>query len=625
MHGPVSRRLASSKVHGAFPSYRALLSAVCLAASPGLASTQAGTRAVEAELALILEEERLAGAVWATVSPDGSIVTGAAGMRDNGARLPLSDSTRVHVGSVAKPVLATGVLRLVTEGRVELDAPIARYVPALAVDNPWSGTPVTVRHLLDHTAGFEDARLWQVFGTRMGPTDPLANAFTGAAAPLRVRSEPGERMSYSNIGYTVLGLIVEAVTGSPYEAYLDAQLLAPLGMHDSTFRFTTQQGASADPALAWGHLDDGSRHAAVPVAVRPAAQFTTTAADLARFARFLMSDGRIGDAVFVRADLMRARGRPGTTEAARAGLEAGYALGLARRDRHGVVGLCHGGSIVGFNAMLCVFPDEQKAFVIGVNSDRESARYDRLHQALVTRLALRAAERPPPPTATTDLADLEGVYLPAPNRFAMFAYLDALGGSVRVRWTDGGLTLRRPFEAPRQLAPIGGDLFVASDRATASHVVLRDAAGRHRIADGFSTVERTSPVRVLLLRTSFLLGLAGLAWFLVAGIAALIRHRRAAWRRAEFLPFLGVVGLFLPVPFFLAQSFMRMGDVTAASLLLAFATAALPLTMLPTLLRVRTRADAARPPLVHAVAAIAVIQWCAVLMWWGMLPARLWS
>ena len=66
---------------------------------------------------------------------------------------------KFHVGSVTKAVLATGILRLATEGTIDLDQPLSGYLPRLRLDNPWrSHAPVTIRHLLDHTSGMEDAR-----------------------------------------------------------------------------------------------------------------------------------------------------------------------------------------------------------------------------------------------------------------------------------------------------------------------------------------------------------------------------------------------------------------------------------------------------------------------------------
>src|SRR5690606_13076553 len=122
----------------------------------------------------------------------------------------------------------------------------------------------------------------------------------------------------------------------------------PIGMHQSTFRFVSQEGPHADARLAMGHFEDAVTQTAVPLYLRPAGQFTTTASDMGIFARFLMGNGEIEGQPFIASHLLRAMGRPTTTEAAAAGLtDAGYGLGLNSRDRHGVVGNCHTGTTVG--------------------------------------------------------------------------------------------------------------------------------------------------------------------------------------------------------------------------------------------------------------------------------------
>src|SRR5688572_29220165 len=209
----------------------ASLSAVSPPAAAVAPSPPPEARALHDAMAAELVAQQLQGAVWSTRTPDGTIAVGAAGERDARTGAPLRADDRVHVGSVAKTLLATGVLRLVSERRLALDAPVAALLPDVGIDNPYDPEhPVTVRHLLDHTAGLDDARLSQVFSLRARADAPLASAFAGR--PLRVRSRPGSRHSYSNSGYTLLGMIVEAVTGERYETWLERELLRPLGMRD---------------------------------------------------------------------------------------------------------------------------------------------------------------------------------------------------------------------------------------------------------------------------------------------------------------------------------------------------------------------------------------------------------
>ena len=592
------------------------IAAMCIFLS---GTAQAG---VHEEIELILAEEGLTGIAWSLIGENGEVNLGSAGLRDNPGRSDFTIDTRFHVGSLTKSLLATGVLRLATEGLIELDAPASRYLPYLAFDNPWAGvSDVSVRHLLDHTSGLNDAQLWQMFSEQPEPDTPLIEAFPEPKSQLRIRSKPGARFSYSNTGYTLLGLIVESIAGGRYEEFLDDYILAPLAMHDSTFTFTTQEGERADLMLAWGHVDDGSRYAASPVFLRPAGQFTSTAADLARFAQFLLSDGVIDDQVFINKDLMRSRGQPSGTEAANGGLVAGYSLGMGRRDRHGVIGYCHGGNVVGFVAMLCVFPEEQKAFAYSINTDSETADYGRFDSVLITALSITRASPPPTHTPAPDISRWQGRYVLSPNRFQAFEYLDRIFGSIKISADGASLELASMQQEPRLLRPLGGYIFSANDRATASHVFLQGAESEYLISDGFRTYEKVSVTYLATHWLSILAGLGGLAWLFLAGMVSLIQYRSRFLGLSIAPAFIVSNLLFVPIPFLITQPFMALGDFTPGSAILAGVTLLLPVGMLLTILRTR---NTSRVNLLHGLAAVFVLQWCVVLIAAGLLPLKLW-
>lgn len=576
-------------------------------------------------LETVLADEHLTGVAWMLVGESGEVSLGAAGLRDNPSQLEFTRDTRFHVGSVTKSLLATGVLRLATEGKVELDAPVTRYLPNLSFNNSRNGNiDVTVRHLLDHTSGLNDAHLWHMFSERATPNAPLIAAFPNPDVQLRVRSRPGTRLSYSNMGYTLLGMVVEAVVNDSYESYLDEHLLAPLAMSNSTFEFTTQSGAGADPLLAWGHVDGGSRYAAYPIFLRPAGQFTTTTADLALFAQFLLSDGLVNGEQFIDQELMRSRGHPNGTEAANTGLDAGYALGLGRRDRHGVIGYCHSGNIVGFVAMLCIFPSENKAFAYSVNTDSETANYGRIDELLISAIGVDEASPSPTAEPAADIAKWYGRYIPSPNRFQTFEYIDSVFGAIKISANDSYLTMSSLQHASRQLRPVGDRFFSANDRTTNSHVFLTGDDGEYLISDGFRTFEMTSGIYLFAHWASVLLAIGGLVWIFLSGVVSTVRYRASMFRRPVAPAFVAMLLLLLPIPFFFAQSFMALGDITLASVLLAAVTLLLPVGMFLTITRVKAAWGESRVNLLHGLAAAFVLQWCAVLVAARLLPLMLW-
>lgn len=582
---------------------RALLATLCALVMGSAPAAPADPLA--SELQTLLAEERLAGAVVALV--DGSDTrTLALGRFSIASGRPMQAADRVMVGSVAKTLVALAVLRLVSQDRLALEAPLASVLPQLALHNPWAArSPVRVRHLLDMTSGLPDLQLWHLFNPQHTAAQPLALALRAEHGPLRLRTEPGRQFNYSNLGFTLAAMVVEAVTGEGFEDWTERELLRPLGMVDSRLHFRSQ---AEDPRLAWGHLDEGQPWAERPVALRPAMQFATTSADMAQLMQFLLGDGQrpvlpglpappgqrqpAGEpagtpstAPFIRAELMAALGRPQGTDAARAGLASGYGLGFFTRDRHGAVGLCHGGSAAGWRAMLCVFRAQRSGFFIAFNSDREDARYGRFDARLVQHLGVAttppplATARPGAPTGHVEHADhadhaaWSGWYVPAPGRLASQALVDRLFGVWQLRLAPGQATLREGFGPVRPLLP-AGELYRQSDRVLPTLALLHGDDGEKRLAGAHIQLRRVSPwaqgalwavAAAGALAVLALLPLAAWRWR-TRGLAATARQLPAAW---------ALLLLLLALAAWLGRGWPRLGEPGAVAGLVMLASAGL--------------------------------------------------
>lgn len=572
----------------------------------------------------VLDEEKLVGAVWATVDSAEQIAVDCAGYRNKPAGQQLRPTDRVHVGSVAKTVLAVGMLRLATEGKLDLSAPLSRYLPDLPMQNPWGKThPVRVEHLLDHTAGLEDLRLWHLFSNKATPDTPLSEVFRRDPSVLRVRTRPGHSFSYSNIGFTLAAMVIEAVTSQRYETYLDEQLLKPLDMTQSTFQFVSQ---TTDPSLAYGHLDKGELAPAMPVFVRPATQLTTTGHDMGVLMRFLMGNGSLNGQPFIDPALLAQMGRPVGTESARRGIITGDRLGLVTRDRHGVVGLTHSGSMVGYNAMLYLFPKQKKAFFITHNMDSETANYDRSNQVLIQYMNLpRHSPQPAIQPLSRDLVEWTGYYLPAVAKLEPLALLDLYFNVRQVR-TEGNQVVIEPMQKKAiRLNQVGENQFRIKGRLFPSMVAFRDDEGRMTlVTDGQMPYRKTSGLAVWGVWLSLGLGMVGLIWLLLSGFVqwfrrgASVRHRPIVWA------WLGILLLLVPVPFLATQSFTTWGDLTAGSGLLALVTALLPLCLLLTGWRLWRAGFASFGAKLDGLAVLLSLQATGLLVYWHLIPFRLW-
>ncbi len=179
---------------------------------------------------------------------------GAYGVRQTGGP-PVTESTIFDVGSISKPVTALGVLRLAQDGKINLDRDVNSYLKRWKVPvNRWTAQKaVTVRMLLNHTAGFGDS-LGKVYTPSTMPT--LLQQLNGQAPatnlPVQVKMLPGSKFEYSNNGYLVLELLVEDVTGKPFPEAMRALVLDPLGMTRSTFEVPLSGKYAQDAASAFG-------------------------------------------------------------------------------------------------------------------------------------------------------------------------------------------------------------------------------------------------------------------------------------------------------------------------------------------------------------------------------------
>ncbi len=231
------------------------------------------------------------GAVIAVVRGGGVVFLKAYGLRSKEpTERPMTASTVFDLASLTK-VLATApaVHLLVEEGKIALSAPVARYLPSFG-QNGKDG--VTVEQLLLHTSGLvSDDALSDYQGGR-------AAAFARIDA-LPLVSPPGEKLTYSDVGYIVLGELVEKVAGEPLDAFARARLFAPLGMRDTGYDPGPALAARAAPTEPRdGGMLEGQVHdprAAALGGVAGHAGLFSTAADLARFASMLLGKGRVGE------------------------------------------------------------------------------------------------------------------------------------------------------------------------------------------------------------------------------------------------------------------------------------------------------------------------------------------
>jgi CubicO group peptidase (beta-lactamase class C family) len=291
-----------------------------------------------------------------SVVHDGRTITRSWGVADLVTGRVPSDATLYNVASISKVVTAWGVMRLVEQGEVELDAPISRYISRFKLPRSATNDGVTVRRVLSHTSGLSMSAVPWYGPNEAVPSVPVMLA--DSKDPLRLIDRPGAAYHYSGGGYALLQLLIEQVTGERYEAFIARTIFGPLGMTHSTFEVPR---SNVDAATAYDKSLRQEPH--YRFAANAAAGLYTTAADLARFAMASTSTAG-GAGVLQRETLMamQQQHQPEKQDAFGHGL--GYSVVPLVSGGH-LVG--HSGSNEGWTAIWDVMPSSGDGLAVLLN------------------------------------------------------------------------------------------------------------------------------------------------------------------------------------------------------------------------------------------------------------------
>ena len=304
----------------------------------------------------------VAVAVWA----DGAETYACHGVTSLEDPRPADENTLYSLGSISKTFTATAMMRLVAQGKADLDAPVRRYIPELVLPNEQWTSEMTVLNLLNHTAGLD----WRLIVDTGEGDDALAQ-FVARLAGLEQLAAPGTRTSYSQVGYDLAGRVIEKVTGLTFERAVETLVLEPLGLRDTLYAL---DDIMARPSVAMGHNADENGQYAIARqwkdnrANNPGGGVASSVADQLRWARFHLGDGRAPDGTRVLPAETLHQMRVPTAELQSSTLGDAIGIGWFLRDVGGVRTVGHGGSGNGQFAELLMVPERDFAIVVAANA-----------------------------------------------------------------------------------------------------------------------------------------------------------------------------------------------------------------------------------------------------------------
>ena len=291
------------------------------------------------------------------------------GVRELDSRAPVTPDTVFRIASMTKSFTALAILKLRDEGKLSLDDPVARYVPAAAdLPYPTKDSPaLTIRHLLTHSEGFPEDNPWG--DQQLARSEETMHAWIRAGIPFS--NAPGMAYEYSNFGFAILGQVVAKASGKGYDDYVHKQILEPLQMRATTFEASEVPRDRVAQGYRW---EDNTWKSEPPLghgAFGAMGGLWTSARDLARYVGFLMSafpprdDPEKGPVQRSSVREMQQVGRSQLASASRRTVDGplelsvggyGYGLGVSQSCRFGH-SVAHGGGLPGYGSLMRWLPE----------------------------------------------------------------------------------------------------------------------------------------------------------------------------------------------------------------------------------------------------------------------------
>lgn len=224
------------------------------------------------------------GVIVAVIDEGKTVWTGAFGYADLQEKRKMTVDTVCRVESISKSVTAWGVMRLVEQGKIELDEPVTSYIKNWDFpESKFSEEDITTRHLLSATSGMPLGD----FEARYPPiSDTIPTLKESLSEHAVLMQEPGSSFYYSNVGFHVLELLIEEVTGWDFAEYMKEKVMTPLGMENSSFAWS----GTFDPPVPNGHWIDGTSIAPYTYPEKASGGLFATVEDIARFVIAGMTD-----------------------------------------------------------------------------------------------------------------------------------------------------------------------------------------------------------------------------------------------------------------------------------------------------------------------------------------------
>lgn len=308
---------------------------------------------------------------------------------------PVTPETLFHMASVTKPFVATAIMQLVEQGKIDLDAPVTKYLPYFRLDDP-RYIKITIRQMLTHTSGMPDVKDYE--WNKPQDDDGALERYVRSLKGEKLLWDPGTRFAYSNMAFDVLGDVIAKVSGMTFEDYVEQQILKPTGMLSSTLLLKKADAKRLASGYTSNKSSDAVAAELVPVAYpynrihSPDGDLMSSVNDMARWAMVNLNRGELDGKRILRSSTYDVMWKPmAEVEFCRNGpcRKPGNQVGISwfLETKDGELYVAHGGGDDGFITSLVMVPSRKFALVMMTNSDSAGLQFLKRVQAEALRLA----------------------------------------------------------------------------------------------------------------------------------------------------------------------------------------------------------------------------------------------
>lgn len=382
---------------------------------------------------LQIQQRDIAGAVVVVIHNGQVLFSKGYGYADAAKRTPVLPATTLfRPGSVSKLFTWTAVMQLVEQKKLDLDRDVNEYLDFQIP--PAFDKPITLRHIMTHTAGFEDI-LRNLFANDAAKM-PSLQSYVSLQVPRRVYA-PGSTVSYSNYATALAGYIVERVSGRPFPDYVAENIFKPLGMEHSTFAQPLPEPLRAHAASGYVLASSPARPFEL-VPASPAGALSSSGLDMARFITAHLQEGRHAGGSILRPETVKLMH---TQQYATHPALNGMALGFYEETRNGHRIIGHGGDTVLFHSDLHLVPDAGLGFFISYNSAGrgEGSLRGAVWQGLLDRYFPHTPDAAAKiNSGAEDIRAVSGSYIVSRRNQSAFLRVLAMLGSVTISGNANG-------------------------------------------------------------------------------------------------------------------------------------------------------------------------------------------